>query len=153
MRVQRVNNARLVESVLTEPALWEAVSEDDTGAPEDYRIDLDGMYAIALQRGEENELIGFMLGRHYTDTVVETHIAISPKYWGNDENVELGKKACMLLLEASGADKLVAAIPFPDKQVLRFAQRLGFQREGVNKKSFRRNGELLDQYYVGLTRE
>ena len=153
MRVQRVNNARLVESVLTEPDLWDAISEDDGGAPEDYRIDLGGMYAIALLGGEEDELIGFVLGRHYTDTVVETHIAIMPKHWGTDGNVDLGKQACALLLESSGAAKLVASIPLPDKEVLRFAQRVGFQREGINKKSFRRDGELLDQYYVGLTRE
>ena len=153
MRVQRVNNARLVESVLTEPDLWDAISEDDGGAPEDYCIDLDGMYAIALLGGEEDELIGFVLGRHYTDTIIETHVAISPKHWGNEDNVELGREAIQLLLEASGADKLVASIPVTDKEVLRFAQRVGFQREGINKKSFRRDGELLDQYYVGLTRE
>ncbi len=140
---------------MTKPDMWEAIGEDNSGEAKDFHIDLDGAYAIALVGGEgdDENLHGFVIGHHYTDTILAIHVLISPDYWGHDDNVELGKRACALLLELSGAAKLVASIPFADKEVLRYAQRVGFEREGVNKKSFLRGGELLDQYYVGLQKQ
>jgi RimJ/RimL family protein N-acetyltransferase len=151
MRVQRVYNQELLRSVILQPRLWKAISEDGSIGPDQYYPDMESIYAIALTH--EDALHGFVLGREYTDSVSEIHIAIAPDYWGHEHNVELGKMGTTALFEQTGAQKLVASIPVDDKEVLRFAQRVGFQREGVNKQSFRRDGQLLDQYYVGLTRE
>ena len=140
---------------MTSDELWNSVSEDGSVGKEEYAatVDMEGMYVLALLTGHEDTLIhGFVIGRHITSTVVETHVAISPDFWGHEDNVPLGKLACTWLLTLPGVEKLVASIPVPDKQVLRYSQRVGFQREGVNKQSFLRNGELLDQYYVGMTK-
>ena len=156
MRIQRIFNAELLAEVVTDDQLWEAVSEDGSVGKTEYvkLLDMEAMYVLALISGEENtELHGFVIGRHHTTTVIETHVAIRPEYWGHADNVRLGQLACTWLLTLEGVEKLVASIPVPDKEVLRYSQRVGFKREGVNKKSFLRNGELLDQYYVGMTNE
>lgn len=157
MKVQRIFNAQLLVQVLTQnDELWDAISEDGSVGKAEYaeRLDMQGMYVLALLSGEsDTTLHGFVIGRRITDTVIETHVAIDPAYWGHSDNVMLGKLACAWLLKQGTTAKLVASIPLPDKEVLRYAQRVGFQREGTNKKSFRRNGEILDQYYVGMTHE
>lgn len=156
MRIQRIYNAELLAEVVTDDQLWNAVSEDGSVGKTEYRqlLDMEAMYVLALISGEDNtELHGFVIGRHHTNTVIETHVAIRPEYWGHDDNVRLGQLACTWLRTLEGVEKLVASIPVPDKEVLRYSQRVGFKREGVNKKSFLRNGELLDQYYVGMTNE
>jgi RimJ/RimL family protein N-acetyltransferase len=151
MKVQRVFNVALLRDVIGQPALWTSVSEDNSIAFDEYYPDLESLYAIALVDDDEN-LRGFILGRPITDTVCEAHVAIHPDYWGDSAtNVELARMGCQWILDFEDFDKLVASIPVTDKQVLRFAQRVGFKREGTNRKSFRRNGELLDQYYVGMS--
>lgn len=157
MKVQRIFNPELLAEIMTEDDLWDSISEDGSISKEQYaeNLDMEGMYVLALIGGHDDdpELHGFVIGRSITQTVVETHVAIRPEYWGHEANVHLGKLACLWLMTLPGVSKLVASIPVPDKEVLRYSQRVGFKREGVNKQSFLRNGELLDQYYVGMTNE
>lgn len=151
MRVKRILNQALLREVMLKPRLWNAVSEDDSCTPEEYWPNLESLIAIAL--ADDDVLHGFLLSRVISDSVNDVHIAIDPDHWGNPKNVQLSKLGCEYLFEQRPRlKKLVAAIPVTDSQVLRFAQRVGFQREGINKASFLRGGELLDQYYVGLKR-
>lgn len=153
MRIVRTKNQALLREIAIKPRLWEAMAEDNGITRDTYYPDMDQLVVLALFAGDgEGVLHGFMVGRHLTHTVVDTHIIIDPDHWGDPANVELGKRAAETLLDVTDALKLTASIPKPDTEVLRFAQRLGFQREGINKQSFQRNGEVIDQYYVGYTR-
>lgn len=151
MRAIRTRNVDLFRSVVCKDRLWNAISEDDSIGKDEYYPDPDGVILVALL-DDDNLLHGFVVGRVITDSVAEAHIAIDPDLWGHKDNVDLGKLGCEVLYKETGAIKLVASIPVTDKEVLRYAQRVGFQREGINKASFRRNGEVLDQYYVGMAR-
>lgn len=152
MRVKRIFNRELLMSVLGKPDLWKVMNEDGVGSPEEYRPSMGRLSAIALL-GDEDALHGFLVGTHRTQTVMDVHVAIDPAFWGAKANVALGRAGCKELFDLHPrVHKLVAAIPVTDKQVLRYAQRVGFQREGINRASFLRNGELLDQTYVGLQR-
>lgn len=151
MKATRIYNQALFKQVLTKPRLWNAISEDDSGTEDDFNPDLTRMIVLALTT--EEGLHGFLIARPLNASVTEVHIAIDPDKWGHKDNVQLGALACEWVFDNDPRTiKLVAAIPVTDVQVLRFAQRVGFQREGVNKASFIRNGEVLDQYYVGLQR-
>lgn len=138
--------------MLTETRLWATINEDTGPTVEDFFLDTDVVFAVALL-GDDDDLHGFVLAHPLSGTVVSTHVCISVDYWGHKDNVHLAKLAVELIFEIPGIQKQVASIPVTDKEVLRFAQRVGFQREGMNRSSFLRNGELLDQYYVGLTQE
>ncbi len=149
MRAVRTKNVELFRSVLLKDSLWEAISEDGSIGKDEYFPNPEGIIMVALL-GEDDTLHGFVVGRKITDSIVESHVAIDPDHWGHEANVELGKLGMQVLKRETGAIKAVASIPVDDKEVLRYAQRVGFQREGVNKASFRRGGEVLDQYYVGM---
>jgi RimJ/RimL family protein N-acetyltransferase len=152
LRVIRTRNTELFREILLQDKLWDAISEDGSIGKDEYFPDLEAIVAVALIA--DDTVRGFVISRQVTDSVAEAHVAISPDYWGEKQNVALGKMGCAYLFQANPRlMKLVASIPETDAEVLRFAQRVGFQREGINRKSFLRKGELLDQYYVGLCRE
>lgn len=149
MRVQRTVNEELIKQTLNDQRLWEVSTEDGTPPIEDFWPDTDNKIWIALIDSEDN-VRGFLIGDIVSRAQVRVHIAIRSEYWGDSKtNVELGQIALQWFIN-QGARKIIATIPTEDKQVLRYAQRCGLQREGINKKSFLRNGEMLDQYYLGL---
>lgn len=147
LRVRRTKNAELIREALSDPRLWRVVAQDGE-ALEDFDPAPEVVTWLALL--DEDTLRGFLLAIPRSRIVTEVHIAIKPEFWGDSKtNVALGKLACEWVRDHTGARKLVAQIPTTDKHVLRYAQRCGFQREGVNKKSYLRGGELLDQFHLG----
>lgn len=52
----------------------------------------------------------------------------------------------------SNYQKAISYTPSTNKKALLYALRLGFKKEGVLTQSFLKNGELLDQTLVGLTK-
>ena len=63
-------------------------------------------------------------------------------------------QAGLLLLDYlfSKYQKAISYTPSTNKKALFYALRLGFKKEGVLTQSFLKNGELLDQTLVGLTK-
>ena len=148
MRVQRTVNAELIKEVLSDQRLWSASTEDGTVPVEEFWPDCEAKVWLALIDSND-QIRGFLVGDVVSKAQVRVHIAIRSEYWGDKENVALGKLGLEWYQE-QGAKKIIATIPTEDTQVLRFAQRCGLKREGINKQSFLRNGEMLDQYYLGL---
>ncbi len=50
-------------------------------------------------------------------------------------------------------NKIISFIGVNHKTTYRAALRIGFKEEGLIEKSYLKNGKLLDQHIVGLTRE
>lgn len=152
MEVRRTHNVDLILETVAEPRLF-AASNEDGATPEELRIDTRRVTWLALIDDERN-VRGFVVGVPRGRATMELHVAIKPQFWGDSKpNVELGKMAVAWLAEHGGVRKFVACIPTEDKQVVRYAQRVGLQREGVNKQSYLRNGEMIDQYHLGLVIE
>jgi RimJ/RimL family protein N-acetyltransferase len=122
---------------------------EDNDDPGSYDPDMTGLVVLAMV-SDQAECIGCLVSRPLTTSVAEVQFVIDKKYRGHRDSTALGKLAVATL---SDTYKLVGTVPVPDKELLRYFQRVGFQREGVNRKSFARDGVLLDQYYVGKARE
>ena len=148
MRLQRIYNQELVRGILTDPEIWYTFAEDGS-EPDDFFPDLNTVPCFAII---DEVPLGFMFLRDLSYSVCEVQVVLPPEQWSNKEIITAVKGAIEVVLE-NYVPKVVASVPQPDKQVLRFYQRIGFQREGINKLSFVRDGELYNQYYVGMTRE
>jgi len=148
MRVKATRNSSLIREVLSDQRLHDAASEDGTTPLSEFEPNVDDIIWLALI--DDNDTVrGFMVVEEVSKVQVRVHIAIRSEFWGDKDNVQLGKLAFERIWEL-GAKKIIATIPTTDKQVLRYAQRVGMKREGINRQSFLRKGELLDQYYLGL---
>jgi hypothetical protein len=151
MKVQRIYNAELVGNILALPEVQEKLVEDNEPLGPDFVPDLDNAVVIAML--SHDNVHGIVIGRLLSANVLEATFALVPEFVGSKDNVPLARGAITELFEHSIARKITSTIPTADTETLRFMQRVGFKREGVSKASFLRNGTMIDQYYVGLTRD
>ena len=72
---------------------------------------------------------------------------------------EYGKEASVLILSWFITDcpkqyhKLNAEIPMIYPEVYHHTKNFGFKDEGINRKSIMKNGELVDQWRLGITKQ
>lgn len=151
--ITRVKSPTLIKRVLTVPALWNVITEDNSVAREDYEpLITDDMYYLLIARGKE--VIGMFVVHPLTATVCVGHANILPKYWGErEQNAAIGKAAIQWVWDNTEFHKIVTTVPVIYKHVLAYTQRIGMKREGMMRKSHLKRGELHDQYYMGISRE
>lgn len=151
LRVVPTRNLAIVREIIVEEGTWERVSDDRSPPRDAYQVPELGTW-LALMSGEDESwtIHGFVWGAPVSLFEVRVTPVIRAEHKRDKRVVELVKMAYQWLWNNSSAIKLSARISNED---LRFAQRTGLQREGVAKKSIVKDGEVLDQFYMGITKE
>lgn len=156
MEIVQLNNPELIREFITQPKLFDRLSEDNSASADDWVPNLNlSIWTAAIEPvSDDNATIyGMFAFVPETSIVYRFHPAINPEYWGNKLNVQAGKAALQWLWEHTTAQKVIAKAPSIYPDALRWGQRIGLKREGIQRKSFLKNGELHDQYYLGINRE
>ena len=148
--IKRTYDISLIKSIVTVPAIWETVAEDSQN-PNLWEPDLLG--SCWLQVTSDSILTGLWQFRPTNAITLEVHPYILPEYRG-----KLGKAAGVDHLQwfyfyCPQYHKLVAQIPTIYRHVKLFGNMLGYQNEGINRASYRKNGVIYDQWNIGITRK
>ncbi len=139
---------------MTEDKLWKRLSEDHAPAREHWMPDMRYPWLVLTREIDDTvELYGVVAFIPQTPIVYKFHPAFLPDKWGDEQITDLTRLALDWAWKNLPVQKIVATFPVMYKSTLRLGQRVGFKREGINRKSFLKDGELHDQYYLGLTRE
>ena len=109
-----------------------------------------GLFLIPIV--DDGGRIGFFYLVPQSNTYWEVHVAILPQYRGKVA-IEAGKAVVKWFFENTPAKKLVANVPVDNQKAYALARRVGFNLEGMNRKSFLRNHKLIDQYFMGICKE
>lgn len=144
MNLIRTRDMALVASILAHPAIWPHISDDGCTEPDPQ--DNDALHWMLVSDGEPAGV--FMLHQHNA-ACWEVHTCLLPRAWGQP-----AAQAAQLLLAYAfgiGARKVITHVPSYNRLALRFAKAAGMTQEGVNRASFAKNGELLDQIMLGIT--
>lgn len=96
--------------------------------------------------------IGFFLFIQHNIVTIELHTCILPKYRGL-KVIEAAQLVKDYLWNDTQYRKIVTQIPQYNKAAIWMALKCGFEKEGINKLSFKKDGILFDQYYLGLCKE
>jgi RimJ/RimL family protein N-acetyltransferase len=99
-----------------------------------------------------NDIIGTFVILQRSTYRAEVHVQVIPKYrekWA----AAFGRAVIGWAWANTAYRKLTAEIPVTHPNVLDFAERMGFEIEGVNRRSLMKGGKLVDQWYVGLLKE
>lgn len=139
-----------VSEILRDPELFDRISEWDS--PKDtYEIPFDGRQCYMLIKlGDKS--IGVWCLYPVNGSTLNIHCNILKEYR------EYGKAAGRLIVDWFANEcpeqyqKLNAEIPIIYPEVYHFTKGFGFIDEGINRKSIMKDGELTDQYRLGLTR-
>ena len=117
-------------------------------AAEDYYPDMnDGAYIVGI---EDASLIGLMAYEPINGVTWECHVQVMPKYRKTHAD-EFAQKALQWAWDM-GCHKLMATIPVIYPTVKDFGLKHGFEIEGISKQSYLKNGQILDQWYLGKVR-
>ena len=151
MRISRTFDPQIVRSVMCSPAIWETVAEDNQ-IPETFDPEMVADCWLKIVSG--GTLLGLYNIHAHNSVTLEIHAQILPEY-----RREFGKESSRLVLEwivsneeAEGYEKVIAQIPTLYPKVKHFTLNAGFQEEGINRLSYRKNGQLYDQWLLGITR-
>ena len=137
-------NPRDAYNVLSDPEIFDTISED-------------GMKVVKMPDGVlylcgyAPELIGCFIVHKTSGISGSCHVQVLPEH--REEHTD---RFCHDVIEWVWDNtellKLTAEIPFLYPNVRDCALRHGFEIEGVNKLSFRKNGKIHDQWYLGISR-
>lgn len=132
------------DALLVLGEVFDTIAEDGTSKVPEYE---DCLYLC----GYVPDLMGCFILHKRNSITVECHVQVLPKY-RKEFAEEFGRKVIEWTWKNTDARKIVAQIPFLYPNVKDFALRMGFEVEGVNKLSYRKNGSIHDQWHLGIIR-
>lgn len=147
---ERTYDLDLIREIMFHPGIWETASEDGQEQSEFNPDIFRDCWLVILADGEE---IGVYKFNTHNSVTVEAHANILPEY-----RSQFGRASGVAALEwlyrnAPGYEKVIAQIPVIYKNVLRFTREFGFKDEGVCRKSYKKNGQIVDRIHLGITRD
>lgn len=150
MIVERTFDRELIWSIMTEPQMWETVAEDGQD-PQKYvpEVEREGWLLVY----DEDDIYALYRIHAMNSTTCEIHTQVLPKH-RRKRSLDTGVPVLKWIYEnAPMYKKLVCWIPDIYPNVRAFAEHFGFKHEGTNRKSYMKNGELRDQWLLGITRD
>ena len=147
--LKKAESVEEVEPILKAPELFDRIAEDGISS-DDYEIAFDGhqRYMMIMR---DDMAIGVWNLYPVNSVTLNIHCNILEQYRDH------GKEAGRLILKwfvnecPKQYQKLNAEIPVIYPEVYHFTKNFGFVDEGVNRKSIKKDGVLVDQYRLGTT--
>lgn len=146
MIFEKTEDTKFVTQCLTDPAVWRMGSDDGLAGVN------PGLFFI--QNNNEFWLkseYGVLIGRPVNMVTYDVHVALLPHARGIA--VDVCKAAIAWMFENTRSMRLVASIPEFNRLAIRLANQVGMEFIGNNKKSFMKNGVLVDQLMFGISKE
>lgn len=148
MIVERCYDVDTIREILTHPDIYARIAEDGSPSQEDYIPEMIGVaYILGIVDSEPAALMTY----YPVSTITwECHVQVMPKYRKTHAD-EFAQKALQWAWDM-GCHKLMATIPVIYPTVKDFGLKHGFEIEGISKQSYLKNGQILDQWYLGKVR-
>lgn len=142
--LQHLNDLDLINRVILDVAVNDDISDDASKNHEIQQLP-HTFECLGIYRDEEIKGLFMLVPQNAVTAEIHTCLLLRGK-----EAFQAGR----LLLDYlfSKYQKAISYTPSTNKKSLFYALRLGFKKEGVLTQSFLKNGELLDQTLVGLTK-
>ena len=148
MRIDRTHDMATVKAILSHPAIWPHIHDDMAG--ECRPLDVGGLYWLLVE--DDEGPAGVFLVHAHNGVCYEVHTCMLPRTWG--AQARQATHLCRAwMFQNTPCRKLITNVPAYNLLALRFAKRCGMTLEGINRKSYLKNGELMDQHVLGLTKE
>ena len=144
--IEETSDITTIKAVLCDPEIYERITSDNAPKAEDWAPPLEGEHYLA---GYVNGELAAIFNMHpITEICWEGHMQVLKVY--RQHAHDLFAEAIQWAWDNTPALKLVVQIPSIYPEVAKFISHHGFMVEGVNRRSYLKNGVLLDQVYMGL---
>jgi len=150
-KLKQAESAEEVAQILKDPEIFNRIAEDGHNADE-YEVPFNGEQCYMMIMLDDIAIGVWNLYPANTVTLnIHCHVL--------KEHRKHGKEAGRLILDWFANEspkqyhKLNAEIPVVYESVYHFTKSFGFKDEGVNRQSIMKNGELVDQNRLGITKD
>lgn len=140
------NDHDRIKRILYDDEMWARISED--GQKKELDTEIEGFDWYGLIKN--GDLTGLLLIHPVLRHTAHCHIHILQQY--RDLSYEVGCEIMNMLSKLKWR-KYVTQIPVIYQDVYHFVKKFNWQDEGTNRKSIMKNGHLIDQYYLGITKD
>ncbi len=149
LTASRTTDMELIRGVMSSSEIFAATAED--GAHEtDIIIDPVSEAWVQILNSED-DLVALYNFHPHNSVTVEIHAQVLPEF-RKRYSYETGISALQWVHDhAPQYKKIIAQVPVVHANVVRFIERFGFRREGINRMSYKKNGKLMDQIMFGIT--
>lgn len=138
----------MIKSVLTIPALYDAL-HDDNAVPADQWEPVVHPLAAYVAIREGDELLGIAIMALHSRIMVEVHNALLP-HVGWKRRVRIGKEFFEWLWRA-GRLRAIGKVPEYNRYAMKFNRAIGMSEFGVNEKCFIKGGRLQAEVWFGIS--
>ena len=153
MRIERTQDVALIKSVLTHPSIYPFISDD--GSPSAEEFDPSGLaqhpMVYFLAAVTETGVGAVWMLHAINSFTYEVHTCVLPEFRG--QTTEAAKAVAVWMFENTNCKKIITHVPSYNRLALKLAERVGMEHEGVNRKSWFKDGLVYDQYVLGLCKE
>lgn len=157
MIAERTYEVSLIRDILMDPDIFGRITDDSHARLE---IDPQKECWVAMKLGTatdrnvfapHSDIAGVYCLHSLNAWTMQIHAHVLPQF-REEYAMATGRAILKWFLEHTEYLKVVAEIPtcFPD--VLKFTKKFGFKEEGCNRQSLMKDGELVDQVWLGITR-
>lgn len=146
--LRRATNQKDVELILKDPEIFSRIAEDGHDI-DSYNVNMDNCYMLVCN---QDKIIGVWCLYPINKSTLNIHCNILKEFR------EHGKEAGRLILKwfieecPRQYQKLNAEIPTIYPEVYHYTKKQGLIDEGINRLSIMKNGKLVDQWRLGITR-
>lgn len=148
IRALEVKDAQFILDVLTHPEIFRWTKEDGQGPPSLDDVVTCFLYDGCFFLGGE---WGHFFYRRVGKIQWEVHTCILPEH--RRDAVDLGRESLRWMFENTECTKVCTWVPHDLFHVKRYAERVGMTVEGESRASFVRDGRVLDQWFMGITKD
>lgn len=141
----RTHDMSVVRLILADRAIFPHIHEDGITEPDP--IDHEGFHWVLVTADKP---IGVFLLHAHGAICWEVHVCLLPAAWGKRARLA-AEKLKQYIFGDLKAQKIIVRVPAYNRRAVQFAKASGMQIEGVNRASFLRGGEAIDQVMLGIT--
>ena len=150
VKIFRSRDYAAIRALCTHPRIFDQISDDYTADPAKWKP-IESELVTYLLATDEQGPFGFGIFIPQTHVQFSAHMGFLPRSWGADARHSFERMlGCMWA--NSTARRIVGEIRRDNLLAIRFARRAGFAIYGINPKSYLKNGVLLDQVCLGISK-
>lgn len=145
----RSQDAALIAQILRHPKLYPLLVDDFAPTADEFEPVMDPrVWHVLARKNPGRRIAGLFSFYPQNEICWEGHVALLPWAWGMRA---IGPAAMRWVFEHTRCRRILAQIPIGNAAAVRFAERCGLERIGIDRKSFQKNGVLVDRVLLGLS--
>jgi len=146
----RSRDYKAIRELCLDPSIFPYISDDFTADASTWKPIESDQVVYLLARDAEG-LCGFGIFLPDTWACWKAHVGFLPRSYGSVAFTAF-KEMVDWMWTNTKAERIVGEIVQQNRRAIQFVTRVGFRPYGVNEKSYRRGGQLLDQVCLGISK-